>query len=91
MAGVGLGGGTPGIRWQGCCRSLAAAVAGGVVVVFLAVAVAVMVAVVVTVALTVVVAVAVAGGGSNHDNYTCSDNGGDEVNKRMFFSFSEVN
>ncbi len=59
--------------------------------VFLVVAVAVMVAVAVTVVLTVVVAVAVAGGGSNHDDYTRSDNGGDEVNKRMFFSFSEVN
>ncbi len=58
---------------------LAAAVAGGVVAVFLVVAVvvAVAVAVVVTVALTVVVAVAVTGGGSNQDNYTCSDDGGD--------------
>ncbi len=44
-----------------------------------------------TVALTVVVAVAVAGGGSNHDDYTCSDDVGNEVNKCMFFSFSEVN
>jgi hypothetical protein len=36
------------------------------------------------VALTVVVAVAVADGGSNHDNYTCNDDGGNKVNKRMF-------
>ncbi len=70
---------------------LVAAVAGGVVVVFLAVAVAVTVAVAVAVALMVVVAVAVAGGSSNHDDYTRSDDGGDKVNKRIFFSFSEVN
>ncbi len=54
-----------------------AAVAGGVVAVFLAVAVAVMVAVAVTVALTVVVAVALAGGSSNQEDYTRSDDGGD--------------
>ncbi len=56
---------------------LAAAVAGGVVAVFLAGAVALVVAVAVTVALTVVVAVAVAGGSSNHDDHPCSDNGSD--------------
>ena len=55
---------------------LVAAVVGGVVAVFLAMAVAVAVAVAVTVALMVVVAVAVPSGGSNHDDYTCSDNGG---------------
>ena len=51
---------------------LVAAVAGSVVAVFLAVAVAVLV----VVAVTVVVAVAVANGGSNHDDYPCSDHGG---------------
>ncbi len=55
---------------------LAAAVAGNVVAVFLAVAVVVVVAVAVTVALTVVVVVAVVRGGSNHDDYPCSDDGG---------------
>ncbi len=55
---------------------LVAAVAGGVVAVFLVVAVGVAVPVAVTMALTVVVAVAVASGGSNHDDYTRSDNGG---------------
>jgi hypothetical protein len=63
--------------------AVAAAVAGGVVAVVLAVAVAVTVpvavavAVAVTVALTVVVLVAVAGGDSNHDDYPCSNDGGD--------------